>query len=335
MIEAHLFDSWTRDPDRASSSYRYAIMVGGMGTTLFLMLAGLTVALSAGSKLRRTGDAATAAHAVFRHGLVIFGLAFVFRFQSWILGWSPNPRDLLKVDILNIMGLSVALAALLWRSVSSGPARCRVFAAATGAVAFLTPIVRSLPLDGLPDPIEAYLVPIKGLSNFVFFPWIGFVFAGAAVGVLLDGTRDRLKERRLNLYLALGGAGLAACAFAASLAPSAFTASDFWTSSPSYFFIRVGLVMLAVAVAYQWMVMREDTFRWSPIIQLGQASFFIYWIHVELVYGLISRPLHRAVSLRNASIAYVLFTGLMLLASLAKDRVVERVKLQRNAAAAA
>ena len=29
------------------------------------------------------------------------------------------------------------------------------------------------------------------------------------------------------------------------------------------------------------------------LVQLGRTSLFIYWIHVELVYGLISRPLHR------------------------------------------
>ena len=36
-------------------------------------------------------------------------------------------------------------------------------------------------------------------------------------------------------------------------------------------------------------------------MQLGRTSLFIYWIHVELVYGLISLPLHRALSLPAAA----------------------------------
>src|SRR6188472_3818790 len=87
MIDAHLFDSWTRFPDRETAAFEWVMLLGGMGTTLFLTLAGVAVALSAGSKLRRTGSPAAASAAVARRGLEIFLLAFVFRFQAWMLGW--------------------------------------------------------------------------------------------------------------------------------------------------------------------------------------------------------------------------------------------------------
>ena len=90
MIDAHLFDSWTRFPDRETAAFGRAMLFGGMGTTLFLTLAGVAVALSAGSKLRRTGSPAAASAAVARRGLEIFLLAFVFRFQAWMLGWSHS-----------------------------------------------------------------------------------------------------------------------------------------------------------------------------------------------------------------------------------------------------
>ena len=57
-----------------------------------------------------------------RRGLWIFGLAFLFRVQAWVLGWAP-PRTLLKVDILNIMGPSIAAAAALWGAFRSTRAR--------------------------------------------------------------------------------------------------------------------------------------------------------------------------------------------------------------------
>ena len=89
------------------------MILGGFGAPLFLFLAGVSVALSASSKLRRFGDAPTASRAVARRGLEIFLLAFVFRVQAWVLGWG-SPATLLKVDILNIMGPSIMAAAALW-----------------------------------------------------------------------------------------------------------------------------------------------------------------------------------------------------------------------------
>src|SRR5512134_1811164 len=109
MIEAHVLDSWTRFPDRQTRQFAYAMILGGFGAPLFLFLAGVAVPLSAGSKLRRTGDAHAASRAVVRRGLEVFGLAFLFRIQAWVLGWS-SPRLILKVDILNIMGPSIMAA---------------------------------------------------------------------------------------------------------------------------------------------------------------------------------------------------------------------------------
>jgi fucose 4-O-acetylase-like acetyltransferase len=63
--------------------------------------------------------------------------------------------------------------------------------------------------------------------------------------------------------------------------------------------------------------------KWSPLIQLGRTSLFIYWIHVEMIYGLVSRPIHHSLSLTQALLAYVLFAVFMLGCSIAKERVVQ------------
>lgn len=322
MIEAHLFDSWIAAPDRHTALYRAAMIVGGMGTVLFLLLAGASVGLSAGAKLRRGGDARSAAHAVAWRGLEIFALAFLFRLQAWILGWSSNPQDLLRVDILNIMGLSIIAAALLWRLPATVLGRVLTLAVVAVAIVFVTPLPRHAQPGPVPDPIEAYFVPIEGMSSFVFFPWAAFVFAGACIGVIIDMTRTTAGERRLALRLAGAGAVLAVAAFAASRAPSPYARSDYWTSSPAYFLLRLGLVMAGTAGAYAWSVAMLGRGQWSPLAQLGRTSLFIYWIHVELIYGLISRPLHGRLTLPQAMVALVLFTALMLACSMAKDRTV-------------
>lgn len=166
MIQAHLVDSWTAAPWRETRTFSWAILTGGYGAPLFLFLAGLSVVLSASSKARKTGDPAAATRAVAQRGLQIWLLAFLFRLQAVILSWG-SWRSLLKIDILNIMGPSIAAAAALWGAVKTTRARYVLFAGAAIAVALLTPPVRGFtPLAALPDPVEGYLRPIPGLTNF-------------------------------------------------------------------------------------------------------------------------------------------------------------------------
>jgi hypothetical protein len=95
-------------------------------------------------------------------------------------------------------------------------------------------------------------------------------------------------------------------------------------------------VAAGIAGAYAWTARFVRPERWSPLITFGRTSVFIYWIHVELVYGLVSRPLHHALSLTQAWIAYAVFSAAMLGCSVLKERIVARraPRPQRSAAAA-
>jgi uncharacterized membrane protein len=320
MIEAHVIDSWTRVADRKSRAFGESLILGGFGAPLFLFLAGVAVAMSAGAKARRTGDTAAAVRAVQRRGLEIFLLAFLFRFQSFVLSHSPV-WAMLKVDILNIMGPSIVLAATLWGLFRTARARIIAFAVATVAVVWVTPVIRqAASLAILSDSLEAYLRPIPNLTNFTFFPWMAFVTAGALTGVILDAARSQEADRRVNLGFGAVGLLAAFAAYKASFLPPLGVQSSFWTTSASFFFIRLGLIVAAVSLAYLWEQRPAAGRRWSPLQLLGRSSLFVYWIHVELVYGLISLPLHGAFSLRGAWIGLFLFTLLMLAVVVGKDR---------------
>jgi uncharacterized membrane protein len=320
MIEAHVIDSWTRVADRRSRAFGESLILGGFGAPLFLFLAGVAVAMSAGSKARRTGDSRAALSAVQRRGLEIFLLAFVFRFQSLVLSHAPL-WTMLKVDILNIMGPSIVLAATLWGVFRTPRARIIAFAVATAAIVWVTPVIRNAAgLAVLSDSLEGYLRPIPGLTNFTFFPWMAFVTAGALLGVILDAARSPDADRRVNLGFAAGGFLLAFAAYEASFLPPLWVKSSFWTTSASFFTIRLGLMIAAVGLAYLWEQRPSAGRRWSPLQTLGRSSLFIYWIHVELVYGLISRPLHGSFSLAGAWVGLLFMCLLMLAAAVGKDR---------------
>jgi hypothetical protein len=60
----------------------------------------------------------------------------------------------------------------------------------------------------------------------------------------------------------------------------------------------------------------------SPLARMGRASLFIYWIHVELVYGYASWLWRGRLPLWGAVTGYILFCVAMYGAIEVRDRVV-------------
>ncbi len=326
MVEAHTLDSWTRTADRARTDYKWAIVVGGFGAPTFLFLAGVALALAAGSRLDKGMTEPEVAARARRRGWEIFGLAFLFRLQSAVLG-AGGLQSFLKVDILNVMGLSMLGTAVLWGLAHTTTTRVVLLTTAATATAMLTPIVRVMTLDWLPDPIEAYFKPIPALSGFTLVPWGGFVLAGAVIGVCLERARTPLAERRVIAWLALLGPALAATGYALALLPPIYRETSFWTSSPTFFVFRVGILVATIPVAYAWTTTVRGR---SPLQELGIASLFVYWIHVEMVYGFLTWPIHGRLTFEQALLAFAAFTVVLYGLVKLKDRVisVRRVRQQ-------
>jgi surface polysaccharide O-acyltransferase-like enzyme len=231
------------------------------------------------------------------------------------------------------MGPAIAGAAAVWALGRRPATRVVLMGAVAVALALMTAAVRASSWLGvLPDPLEWYLRPTPGRTNFTLLPWAGFVFGGAAVGVLLELARERDAEKRLIAQLAIAGAAIGLASYAASFLPSLFGPSQFWTSSPAFFFIRVSLMIAALALAFLW-EQRRGAARFSPLRQFGRTSLFIYWIHIEMVYGVLTRPIQQALPLWQSIIAYAIFTALMLAASLLKDRFAGWWTLRRKRSA--
>ncbi len=66
----------------------------------------------------------------------------------------------------------------------------------------------------------------------------------------------------------------------------------------------------------------------------GQSSLFVYWVHVELVYGVFSASLHKRLAFPDAVAAFAWFALLMFGVVLVKNLCVARWKQWRSAVAA-
>ncbi len=307
MVLSHVVDAWTRDADRDRTAYYWATFVGGLAAPAFLFLAGLGSALSGASKLSRGMTREDAWRALALRGLTIFGLAFVFRLQSFVLGLGA-PVGLLKVDILNVMGPSLVLAAVLWGAASGTLGRVVIAAGATLGLALVAPLVRSSGwIDVLPPPLQWYLRPTPGHTNFTLLPWAAFASAGLAVGVALSAARSVRAERRLHLVLFLLAVVAVVGGYWTSLQPSIYPPgrSAFWGASPALFALRLGLVLALLPICWALRPVMPARFG-AGLATLGAASLFVYWVHVELVYGGIAILIKRRVPLELTLVATVL-----------------------------
>ena len=253
MVEAHLFDAWVRVIDRSERPYQWAMVVGGFSAPLFLFLAGVAMALAAGSRLRKGLTASETAAIARRRGWQILGLAFLFRLQSFIISGGPFPQTLLKVDILNVMGLSMVLAAVLWGIGSRNVWRGAALASVALIFAMVTPLVRSAPLvASLPYPFQWYFKAVAGSGAFTLFPWVGFLLLGVVIGLWLDRTRTDDDERRVIWAMAIAGPAIGVVGYLSTALPAIYSGTTFWTGSPTYFIVRLGVLITAIPIAYAW-----------------------------------------------------------------------------------
>lgn len=286
MVLSHTVDAWTRDADRDRTAYYWTAFLGGLAAPAFLFLAGLGTALSGAAQQARGRPRADIRSALVWRGVYIFGLALVFRFQSFVLGLG-SPAGLFKVDILNVMGPALMLAAVLWGAAARVPGRILMAAVATAAIAMAAPLVGSAGwVDALPPPLQWYLRSPAVPSGFTLLPWAGFVCAGLGVGAVVAAATTVRAQRRVQTGLALLALVVAGVAYWASLQPTIYPPgrSTFWEASPAFFFLRLGLISALLPLCWAASALVPQRFG-AWLATLGAASLFVYWVHVEFLYG--------------------------------------------------
>jgi len=343
MFQTHCYDSWLGGAARDTSFFHWTRLGGTMPAPLFLFLAGVAVALVSDRSIQKGSPAPQVARATMRRGTQIFGLALLFRLQEFLLGWPAAPwTDLLRVDVLNIIGLSLVLLGayigVIWRAHdprtgSPQPfARLRTRAAVTAAllataIALVTPpIWTTFRPRWLPWYLESYIngVHIFGQPQFYLFPlfpWAGFAFAGFAAGCVLVSPWARIHDFFAVGLTAMAGGALLALGFWFDSRPQHFYAVyDFWHSSPEFFFIRVGLVTAVLLLGYVWCRWAPSLWGFSPVIDLGRQSLLVYWVSIELAYGRLSIMKKNAQNITSATLGLLALTLAMVALAAFRNR---------------
>jgi uncharacterized membrane protein len=281
MLQGHTFHSFATPQARNEGPYNLSQFFGGIGPAIFLLLTGVTYAFIMAGGERKGLSTWTKWTGALRRARYLFILAFLFRFQMWAFAFGQSSwTDLLKVDVLNCMGLTMLLLSPL--ALLTLSQRALWSAAAGVAIAAVSPVVSMIDWAWLPQPVSDYFVP--NLLHFAIFPWAAFIAFGISFGSLLKMAKAN-DMNRLMQWTALAGFGvLLAAQYSLNFPYSIYPKSDFWLNSPALVFCKLGVLLLFAALAYLWVhyVVGE---RWSWVIQLGTTSLLVYWVHIEIVYG--------------------------------------------------
>jgi len=309
MLQGHTYHSLLRDDLRKSSTFILSDFLGGMPSAVFLFLSGVTLAFLMDSHERKNTPAGARVLAALRRAGYILALAFLVRLQFWLFGWPGAAwTDLLRVDVLNCMGLALAVMSVM--AVFRTADRVRLCAILGVAIAAASPLVSQLDWSRMPALVTGYIAP--DYASFGFFPWAAFVAFGLSVGSLIRVVTHEELERAMQ-WAALAGCALIVGSQQLANLPSPYAKSEFWLNSPLMILIKVGVILLLMAFAFLWTKHTAD--RWSWVRQLGTTSLLVYWVHIELLYGRWLGAWHSGLTIEGCTVAAVIVIASMVLLS--------------------
>jgi len=309
MIQCHVFNSFTAQAVRSGGPYVLSQFVGGMAAPLFLFMAGMTLAFLMNSQDRKQRAPRQRWLAALRRAGYVWGIAYLFRLSNCIATLPHTDwHEFTKVDILNCMGLAMAVFAAA--AALEAPVRARWAAAAALAVAAASPLVSNLDWGTTPSLIQEYLAPGHGRGRFAFFPNASYLGFGLAAGTIVKRAAAESFDRLMQWGVLAGLVMILAAEYFANIPFSIYAKSNFWTDSPALILIRTGIALLMLAGCYLWTEYAAGA-RWSWMQALGKNSLMVYWVHVVLVYGNVARPWKQALGGGQAALATAVVTALM------------------------
>jgi len=280
MVQGHLCDTLLSPEALAQPLYRLQQIFHGTTAPGFLFASGFVAGLpraprSVGASLRRV-----------RRLLFVLGVGYALHlpyFSLWKTIGVASPAEkaaLFACDALQVIAVT-QLAVIALQLL----ARSRWIAVAGAVAAALLAAGPAVWASGLssrvPPLLGAYLDTRLG-SPFPAFPFSAFVLAGTVAGAAL-GRQGPVTRRRRTL--ATGGALLATGALLTWLLAGRV---DFWGVSPAYVLVRLGGLVLLMAVVEA--ATRRRLPGVSPVALLGRETLLVYVFHLYLLFGGVPGP---------------------------------------------
>ena len=332
MIEVHVVNAFLLPELRTPEWFKFLNFINGLVAPSFLFVSGFSFVLVAQRKwndyLNRTPVFRKQLGRIFQILAVGYLLHLPFFSFSRLLyadwnEWGP----FWKVDVLHTIAVSLLAMVAFIVLTKERKKNFILLVSFAAIVIFSSPLLYDRNLDNIfPEPIANYFSAAHH-SQFPLFPWMGFVLCGGIASQLFVWWREKTAEGKIFGTFFTGGIVLVVVSFAVNLLPVAvYPEHSYWRANPSFFFIRLGIVIMLLSSLWYWEKKFQSGKSLASIV--GAESLIAYAGHLFVIYGQFfdGNSLAFLIGKTKAYSEVILITGLLVLATVALSYVWHRIK---------
>jgi uncharacterized membrane protein len=297
MIETHVLNATLLPSLRLELPFKILDFINGLVAPAFLFASGLAYAVVT---RRKVNDYLSFGTPLFKQlwrllFILIIGYGLhIPKFHYHHLMYETGEeawRVFFQVDVLQTIAVSLLTLQVLLLVLRSERRLYMVTAGLTAGIILVSPVVWGIDFwTVFPIPLAEYFNG-RHSSGFPVFPWSAFLFAGALAGYYYMEAGGKAPASDLPAkapyikHLVWGGLAVVLLSFLLDpLAASVYPTYDYWKSSPSFYMLRLGLVLLLCAGMFAYEFRRGVSPR-SFVTLIGRESLLVYTVHLMLIYG--------------------------------------------------
>jgi uncharacterized membrane protein len=290
MIETHVVNALLLPELKQQTLFKILTFINGLVAPSFLFCAGFAIAISFS---RRWDQYVNFGKPFWKYlqrllFILIVGYSLHLPFFSLkkllVLNEERAWISFFQADILHTIAITLIALTLLATVFRKQNIFIRVVGLIGLFVIFSAPIIRNLDYSQSQIWFRSYFTTIYK-SQFPLFPWSAFLISGTVIGFIFLKVQGLGSEKNIMHRAALIAFIIIVASIVTEYLPfSVYPDHNFWKASPEFFFVRLGIVILALVGLWKYENWKKLTGK-SFLSIFGQESLLVYVIHLLVVYG--------------------------------------------------
>jgi uncharacterized membrane protein len=290
MIEVHVFNAFILPRFQAASWFPVLNFINGLVAPSFIFISGFVFLLASQKKLEsfRTFGFAFWKQ-LGRIGLIwLVGYCLHLPFFSFHRSITDSTEAQLlsfyQSDVLHCIAFGLLVLFLLRLIIRNDRMYQTILLSSGLLIVIATMFLWDIDFNTLiPAPLAAYFNG-KHYSLFPLFPWMAFMLFGGYFAAGYIEAREQQKEKKFILRFALIGMILViVCLIARELPIHIPFGSEDISANPSFFFVRLSIVMLLLTAC--WFYAEYRKIEKSFVLDVSRESLLVYTVHLLVIYG--------------------------------------------------
>lgn len=290
MVVGHSIDSVLSLELRSTAGFQIYNTIRGFTAPVFLFVSGYAYIVATGKNWAEYRVVGSRTFKRFARIGLLFLIGYMLHVpylsfeKSYFHSTPEQIQNFFQADVLHCVAVVLLILQLL---IFITPDRRRFAYAVAGVAGFFVlsaPVVWSIDFTPIVGPFFSPYFNQMQPSQFPLFPFAGFMLMGVVVGEFFLEAREQQRDDAFVPRLAVAAMLIVTLAVVLDKLPfQIYPVHDYWKSSPNWFLVRLGIVMLVSVGFYH--IRRLPSLLEKNLGVLGQASLFVYTVHLIIVYG--------------------------------------------------